>query len=202
MISQEIEIFVSEIRTFIRDFKIKELMEDTGNRIEIVLPKKKLLGFLWPGTKTIKQINELDGIITGSRALSLYRINGEPLIKRKPKDWDYLLDKRNFMRFCGLNNLTDLKYEHDRITINHITGHYAYNAGYGSYDPRYLFRHDFDIIAKEQLPTYIQVGEFKVATLESIIDEKLKIIESSKYEQSKHLKDCIQIMTKLEAYGK
>lgn len=199
---KEVQLFVSEIRTFIRDFKIKELMEDTGNRIELVLPKKKLLGFLWPGSKTINQLNQLDGIITGSRAISLYRINGEPIIARRPKDWDYLLDRRNFMKFCGLNNLTDLKYEHDRITLNLITGHYAYNAGYGSYDPRYFFRHDFDVIAKEQLPTFIEIGEFKVATLESIIDEKLKIIETNGYNSDKHLKDCIQIMTKLEAYGK
>lgn len=121
MIEEEVKLFVSEIRTFIRDFKIKELMEDTGNRIEIVTPKKRLLEFLWPGTKYIKQLNGLDGIITGSRALSLYRINGESIIKRKPKDWDYLLDKRNFMKFCGLNNLTDLKYEHVRCYSQRTT---------------------------------------------------------------------------------
>jgi hypothetical protein len=201
MLKEEVDLFLSEVRTFMRDFKIKEVMEQTGNNIKIVEPKKSLFSFLWKGNKTKDQLNELGGILTGSRALSLYRFNGEPIISRKPQDWDYLLDKRSFMKFCGLNNLTNLKYEHDRITLNLVTGIYTYNAGYGTYDPRYLFRYDFDIIAKEQMPIYFQVGSYKVSTLESIIEEKIKMIEREG-RSGKHLTDLIQIMSKIEAYGK
>lgn len=202
MDKKEVKLFISEIRTFLRDFKIQEVMQETGNQFQILEPKKSFWSFLWRGNKTKEQLNSLGGIVTGSRALSMYRFNGEPIITRKSRDWDYLLDKRSFMKFCGLNNLTDLKYEHDRITLNLTTGYYIFDAGYGSHDPRYLFRHDFDIIAKEQMPLHIQVGEYRVATLESIIEEKLKIIENDKWEAGKHLSDCIQIMSKLEAYAK
>lgn len=202
MKKKDVELLVSEIRTFLRDFKIQEVMQEKQNKIEIVTPKKSIFSFLYKGLRKQKQLDQLGAIVTGSRALSMYRINGESLITRKPDDWDYLLDKKSFLKFCGLNNLTNIKYGQDRITVNFTSGVYVGDYGYGSPDPQYIFKHEFDIISKEKLPISIRVNNFNVATLESILHEKLEIIESNGYTSGKHLQDCIQVMTKLEAYGK
>lgn len=206
MIKEEAENAIADIRTFMRDFKIKEIMEITGNKFEIITPKRSVFSFLWKGNRTINQLSDFGGIVTGSRALSMYHINGQPILNRKPQDWDFLIDKKNFMKFCGINNLKNIKYENNRVRINLTSGLYIFNAGYHSDNPVYLFRHDFDIVAKENMPIYTQIGKYKVATIESIIEEKLKIVEEhlKNYNNtsSKHIDDCIQIMTKLEAYGK
>lgn len=201
MKSKEKKMMLADIKAFMRDFKLNELMQNTGNKIEVVAPKKRLLSFLWPGNKKIKQLNSLGAVITGSRALTLFRINGEPLLDRKVRDWDFLLDRKNFLRFCGLNSLTNLQYGIDRITVNLTTGMYVFDTGYHTSEPRYLFRHDFDIISKEDLPLFYEIDGFRVSTLEHIFQEKIKLIEDD-IDSEKHLRDCIQIMTKLEAFSK
>jgi hypothetical protein len=75
-----------------------------------------------------------------------------------------------------------------------------------SRDPKFLFKHDIDLIAKDKLPEYFQVGKYKIATLESILHEKLNYIEDSiklnKNISIKHIEDCNSIISKIHAYAK
>jgi len=66
----------------------------------------------------------------------------------------------------------------------------------------------FYIKLKDTLPDFIQVGKYKIATLESILSEKLNLIEScmkSGYTisiENKHILDCNSIVSKIQAYAK
>lgn len=206
MTKEQVEEFISETRIFLRDFKMKEVLENHSNQFQVIRPKRGLFSFLYKGWRTIDEIGKLGGIITGSTALSLYRFNGNPLISRKPQDWDIMLSRDSFLKFCGLNNLNDFYYDKDRISIHLDKGIYIGDYGYHSRDPKFLFKHDIDLIAKDKLPEYFQVGEYKIATLESILHEKLNYIEDSiKLNRNisiKHIEDCNSIISKIHAYSK
>ena len=202
MTDDQITDFISETRTFLRDFKIKELLDLKSNEFKILKPKRGIFSFLYKGWRKIDELSELGGIITGSTALSLYRFNGQPLINRKTNDWDILLSKENFLKFCGLNNLSNFYYDKDRIMINLSSGIFVGNYGYHETYPHYILKHDIDLIAKSKLPEYVKVGQYRIATLEHIIHEKLDMIEKNKRGQAKHIEDCNLIITKLHAYAK
>jgi len=162
-----IKEIISESRIFLRDLKIRDILENR-NQFKITQPKRGLFSFLYRGWKTIDEVSKLGGIISGSRALSLYRINGSPIINRKPNDWDILLSRDSFLKFCGLNNLSDFYYNKDTISIQLKSGIYV-GRDYWDEKRNYIFKHDIDLIAVDELPEYIQIGKYKVATLESIL---------------------------------
>jgi len=196
------EEFISETRIFLRDFKMKEVLENHSNEFQIDRPKRGLFSFLYKGWKTIDQLSDLGGIITGSTALSLYKFNNRPLLNRKPQDWDIMLNRDNFLKFCGLNNLNKFYYDKDRITIHLERGIWVGNYGYTTSEPHYIFKHDIDLIAKDKMPEFFQVGKYKIATLESILNEKLLFIEQENYIDEKHIEDCNSIISKIHAYSK
>jgi hypothetical protein len=203
---EQVEEFISETRTFLRDFKMKEILENHSNEFHIERPKKGLFSFLYKGWRTIDELSSLGGIITGSTALCLYRFNGKPLISRSAQDWDIMLSRDNFLKFCGLNNLNNFYYDKDRISIVLKRGIWVGNYGYIDGKPHYIFNHDIDIIAKDKLPEYFQIGKYKIASLESILHEKLNFIEDSlKLHRNisiKHIEDCNSIISKIHAYSK
>ena len=125
-----------------------------------------------------------------------------PLLNRKPQDWDIMLNRDNFLKFCGLNNLNKFYYDKERITIHLERGIWVGNYGYTSSEPLYIFKHDIDLIAKDKMPEFFQVGKYKIATLESILNEKLLFIEQENYIDEKHIEDCNSIISKIHAYSK
>jgi hypothetical protein len=198
---------ISESRIHLRDLKIRGILEDK-NKLKVVPPKRGIFSFLYRGWKTIDEVSKLGGIISGSTALSLYRIGGSPIINRKPNDWDILMSRNSLLKFCGLNNLSDFYYDKDRISIELKRGIYIGNYGYWP-DIRheYIFKHDIDLIGTDELPDYIQVGKYKIATLESILEDKIRRIEEGEgrtshfNDDNKHATDCKSIISKIHAYS-
>ena len=195
----EIKEFLAETKSELRDFKLSEMVGDSENKITLKNPKKGFFSFLYKGWDLIDDLNEMGGILTGSTALSFYRFNGEPLLGRNPQDWDYLLDRETFLKFCGRNNISNFKYSTSRIMVNIKTGVNMGSDGYGG-DDKFLFKHEIDIVAQDYKPSYIEIGKYKVATLESIIQGKLDLIEISG--DRKHIEDCNYIISKLYSHKK
>ncbi len=203
MNTDQVYNFISETKIFLRDFKTSELINDSSNEFKIVLPKKEFLSFLYKGWKTIDELSKMGGIITGSKAIELYRFNDQKIIHRTTDDWDILISRDNFLKFCGENNLSKFYYDKDRISIDIKRGIYLGTDGYGV--ENYIFKHDIDIIGTDSLPTYKSIGKYKIASLESIISEKLSLIEDNirnKVVSTKHIEDCNLIISKINAYKK
>jgi len=193
----EVKEFLAETKSEFRDFKLSEMVVDSKNKITLKTPKKGFFSFLHKGWGLIDDLNEMGGILTGSTALSFYRFNGEPLLGRTPQDWDYLLDRETFLKFCGKNNISNFKYSTGRIMILKLEIINMGSDGYGG-DDRFLFKHEIDIVAQDYKPSYIEIGKYKVATLESIIQGKLDLIELSG--DKKHIEDCNYIISKLHSH--
>lgn len=190
---------IAEIKSTIRDIKMKSVLDQDFNKnFEIDIPK---FNPLYKGNKYVKQLNSLGGILTGSRALSFYRINNHPIINRKPDDWDYILDKKSFLSFCSINNIGDYKHKEDGgMTTNFKTG---IRTGY-SYDgdeKTYIFKHLIDIFTSDDITSYIEYRGWKIATLSEILESKLKLIERN-IDSEKHKYDCNLIIAKISTHLK
>lgn len=207
--------FINESKRFLLDYKLNRIDGKYNITIDNPLPtsywfsKKKRL---------LKQLYALDGVLTGSSALSLYRLNGKPIFGRKPNDFDILLSKSNFYKFCGMNNFTDIKHGQDVISLDLKKGYRLFTTGYGrGNEDGIKFGYDIDIIGKDELPPFVIVNGVRVSTLESVIEFKLDMI-LSKYPElngsrpsvpypinrseycEKHVKDINNVMSKIEAY--
>lgn len=144
---------------------------------------------------------DLGGIITGSRALKFYHYNGAPLLDRSCDDWDIIIPKGSLMQFCTMNKIFNVNFNQEVIRVNFNTGMFT---GYNSYSDsaEYIFKHEFDILAKEKLPEFNQIGIYRIAKLETILDEKIKLIKESSCKSirqfdTKHFMDCNEVMMKV-----
>ena len=157
----------------------------------------------------IEQIKSLDGVLTGSAALSMYRINGVKIFKRYPNDLDFLVSRDSFMKFCGMNSFTRVTYTNTVVSLDFFTGRDRGNDSYGNHRG-YYFHTDFDVIGTDEEVGYEVVGDLKVAKLMDIINYKLHLIDnfmvSAKYydrdaenEAKKHINDLFMIVTTIAA---
>lgn len=155
----------------------------------------------------IKQMKELDGVLTGSAALSMYRINGVQIFKRYPNDLDFMVSRDNFMKFCGMNDFTNVKYTNQVVSIDFYTGKDRGEDSYG-YHRGYYFYTDFDVIGTDDEIKYEMVGDLKVAKLMDIINYKLYLIDKymmditnrdAEREVKKHINDLFMIVTTISA---
>jgi hypothetical protein len=204
----QVQNFLNDMTSTMRNLKLSSLL---GNSlINTETPKKPFWSFLKSRSyERVRELNEMGGIITGSRALKYYKINGVPLLKRKAKDWDIILNRSAFFKFCSDNSLSKLMYEKGFIQVDFNSGIFLGTDSYNS--ERWLLRKDFDIISKDETDDiYIEIDGYKISTLESIINEKMSFIQndlggwikSANYEDTtngKHLSDCVEIMVKLTA---
>jgi hypothetical protein len=155
----------------------------------------------------IKQMKELDGVLTGSAALSMYRINGVQIFKRYPNDLDFMVSRDNFMKFCGMNDFTNVKYTNQVVSLDFYTGKDRGEDSYG-YHRGYRFYTDFDVIGTDDEIKYEMVGDLKVAKLMDIINYKLYLIDKymmditnrdAEREVKKHINDLFMIVTIISA---
>ena len=157
--------------------------------------------------KYIEQMKELDAVLTGSAALSMYRINGVQIFKRYPNDLDFMISRDNFMKFCGMNNFTNVKYTNQVVSLDFYTGKDRGEDSYGNHRG-YYFHTDFDVIGTDEEVDYEVVGDLKVAKLMDIINYKLHLIDKymkditnrdAESESKKHIHDLFLIVTTIAA---
>jgi hypothetical protein len=157
--------------------------------------------------KYIAQMKELDGVLTGSAALSMYRINGVKIFKRDPNDLDFMVSRDNFMKFCGMNDFTNVKYTNQVVSLDFYTGKDRGSDSYGGHRGYYFYT-DFDVIGTDEEVDYELVGDLKVAKLLDIINYKLHLIDkymkditnrNAEREAKKHVSDLFMIVTTISA---
>lgn len=207
---------LNDIKRYLRDIKFSILLDDGKGQITLKNDLEEFNGkvpFFFGKSiqkkrnKYIEQIKNLDGVLTGSAALSMYRINGVPIFNRYPNDLDFMVSRDNFMKFCGLNSFSDVSYTNTVVSLDFHTGEDRGCDSYGSHKG-YYFHTDFDVIGTDEEVEYEVVGDLKVAKLMDIINHKLNLIDKyinrdvraiTEKEMSKHLDDLFSIVTTITA---
>jgi hypothetical protein len=190
MSTRDKEKFTREVEAFIRDIKLNSILDDN---LSIVKHKKTLFNFFWKGWKVIDELYNIGGTITGSTALSMYRYKGHPIINRKPNDFDFILNKENFRRFCGLKNISDIEIRGGNMRLSLKTGIIFYS----NYGDTNIFNHDIDCITDDNFDRFKEYNGIKIANLDYIIEQKLKLFNSGG-ELEKNFKDLHMIMSRFK----
>lgn len=197
---------MEESTSFIRDMKLDSILLNSSN-VKTRSEKGKF-SFLY-NYKKINELCKLGGIIIGSRALKFYNIKNIPLISREVKDWDILISKNSFDKFC--NNNLPKKVDMPIYKLGTIDWEKCKNVSNLTLSVGTLFKQNINIFISDKLPDYIECGNYKISSLESIMEHKINIIRDNirylKYNSKNefrnkvedHINDFIEVMYKMKA---
>lgn len=170
----------NDIKKNIRDIQIS-LIDETC-KIDLIPERRynRKYRILMPNRKLIKSIIEIGGVLTGSRALKCYSINGVSMLDRKMADWDFMLDRKSAFKIASDHNI--------RIGIsdNYISVNKERWWVYPAYTESYQYCPvNVHIIISDDIPKYKEKNGIKFTTPSYIISEKIKLIETNDYYNGK-----------------
>ncbi len=120
--------------------------------------------------KIIKFLFEIGAVLTGSRALDCYRINNKRIFNRKPKDWDFILTKKQFFKLCDKYKIYDFDIDRSSYFLNKSFA--TFSDGYGV--DSYLFPCLIQIIIKDD-EGYEEFNGMRFSKLENLINSKISL---------------------------
>jgi len=188
--------FSADMTSLIRDLRLHSVADD--RLITCHPPSRGLLSFLYRGHRMIDKLSDMGGIVTGSRALSMYRVAGRPVIDRKPADWDVVLDRQSFYRFCAD---TGAKFDYLKDNMLRVGIKAGYCLGRSIYGDTWVMDHDIDVFCRDSMPPFITCGCFRVATLDSVMAEKVRMINDGEDREDKHIRDCMSVLSVVRGYA-
>lgn len=134
--------------------------------------------------KMIKDFISRGCILTGSRALKCYNINGRQILNRNPRDWDFIVTKDQFLNICRDYKIYDFDISENKHYLN--KSFLTFYGDYGS-ENSHLFPCLIELIIKDEEEQFILKDGIKFALLQDIIESKLDMINDKKLHY--HIKD-------------
>jgi len=197
---------LGEIKSYIRDIKMNLLMSSGYKITHDISKQSDGLQFLRRNNKLIRYTKSLGGVLTGSRALKCYKINNTPILERQTKDWDFIITREMAFKICNKFN----------IEYNLVDTVLSIRSSFISWDSVYsgttrIMPQDVQLIIRDELPEFKQIGKTKLAELSYILNQKVDIIEeynksiysrlrnSEYYSIEKHKNDLIDVVIKFNA---
>ena len=195
----------NEMKTFVRDLNLNLLTNK--HKIEIDVSKRyndKVRWFM-PSRKLINHIIESGGVLTGSRALRCFKINGKSILDRRTKDWDFIVTQEMAFKICDKFDIGIIPGVDKVISVSNqrYWRHPDYSEAYR------VGPVDVQLIIKDELPEYESVDGVNISPLQYIINEKMKLIDElgdkvinsssiseERKELGKHLDDMTQTIIK------
>jgi len=195
----------NEMKSFVRDLSLNLLTNN--HKIEIDSSKRYNNKIRWfmPSRKLINHIIESGGVLTGSRALRCYKINGKSILDRRTKDWDFIVTQDMAFKICDNFDIGIIPGVDKVISVS--------NQRYWRH-PDYFEAYrvgpvDVQLIIKDELPEYETVNGVNISSLQYIVNEKMKLIDElgekvinsssiseERKELGKHLDDMTQVIIK------
>lgn len=137
----------------------------------------------------IKDLCKRGFLLTGSRALNCYKINDRNLLNRRPKDWDFICTKQQFLTLCK-----DYKIYNFSLTENQYLLDKSFATFYSGYgENSYWFPCLIQLIIKDEEVGYLEKDGIRFACLEEIIGNKVSMYKNN----SKHHDDINNIIVNL-----
>lgn len=161
---------------FVRDLNLEIISNDVQVEFDINRRYKWTQRFK-PNWKLIKYATENGAILTGSRALSCYTVDGKRILDRKLRDFDFIITRSMAIQFC---NEFNFKYDITKDFIE-VRGHYwDSHSVYGTYTRYIPCDVHFIIVDDIDMPEYNEKNGVKIATISYIINNKLNMLRELK----------------------
>jgi hypothetical protein len=199
---------LSEMKSFVRDLNLNLITNST--KIEIDPSKRYCDKIRWfmPNRKLITSIIEEGGVLTGSRSLRCYKVNGEHILDRRTKDWDFVVTQDIAFKICAQYNIDIIPGIDKVISIKNQRAwrHPAYSESYR------VGPVDVQMIIKEELPEFQEINGIRFSSLSYVLNEKVKMIDelyslsqnsssvsNERKEIGKHLEDMTRLIIKFNS---
>ena len=198
----------AEMKSFVRDLNLNLITN--SNKIEIDPSKRYCDKIRWfmPNRKLISSIIKAGGVLTGSRSLRCYKVNGEHILDRKTKDWDFVVTQDIAFKICAQYNIDTIPGIDKVISVKNQRAwrHPAYSDSYR------VGPVDVQMIIKEELPEFQEVNGIRFSSLSYVLNEKVKMIDElyslsqnsssiseERKEIGKHLEDMTRLIIKFNS---
>jgi hypothetical protein len=175
------------LKSYVRDINLNMITGGYNVQYDTSKSRSKFQ-FLKLNYKLIKYVTNLGGVLTGSRALKCCTINDNPMLDRRPDDFDFLITKKMAFQICD-----HFKFSYN-LTDTVISIKKQIWTSYPDYSDDIIRRGAVDVhlIIVDELPEFIEQNGIRITPFTYVINEKLKMIEDSstnKYERQKHAED-------------
>ena len=193
---------ITEIKTFVRDINLTLL--SSSKKVDIDISKRycdKIRLFM-PNRKLIKYVTEIGGVLTGSRALRCFKIDGKQMFDRRSKDWDFVVTTEMAFNICNKFDISIIPGVDKVISIKgqRHWRHPAYSDAYR------VGPVDVQLIIKDELPGYKEIKGVRIANFGYTIAQKSIMIDEMIEEKggswrvgdelNKHIEDMTQLIIK------
>lgn len=147
--------------------------------------------FLIKKRRIINYLFDNGAVLTGSRALKCYRINGKKLFNRRPSDWDFLITREQFIKLCEEYKIYDFNLEENKYYLDKSFAVFKDRWSVSIWFPCFI-----QLILVDELTNFIEKDNKRFSTLSNIIDNKIDLVENANDSLSskKHQKDLNNIL--------
>lgn len=204
---------LDDIKSYMRDINLEILTNCPDIKVDISKRYYNKFRLFYPSRKLIKYVTNIGGVLTGSRAIRCYTINGKPILDRKVNDWDFIITLDMAFKICDQMKIEQIPQVNDVISINNqrMWRHPDYSDSYR------VGPVDVHLIIRDELPVFKQINRVRITNFNYSISQKLNLISeiqnklqnktnslpcelSEQY--SKHISDLKQMIIKFNILKK
>jgi len=139
--------------------------------------------FLNRKRKMVLDIFKLGGVLIGSRALVLYKVNGVKVLNRDPDDWDFIMTREQFLLLCKKYEIYNVDLNSTEYHLQKSMAHFSDGYGHDSH----VFKCLVHIIIKDELPEFTEINGKRYASFDSIVSAKIDLVSDFKTnDRAKH----------------
>ena len=164
---------LGELKGYIRDINLNMISNEYDIKLDVSKRYNTRLRFRMPSRKLIKYVTKIGGVLTGSRALRCYSINGKQMLDRKSSDWDFIITQDMAFKICDKFDISGVYSDGDVITIRNQRWHVhpAYSDSYR------VGPVDVHLMVRSEMPEYNEKRGVRIAAFNYTMNEKVKMID-------------------------
>jgi hypothetical protein len=203
--------YLNEIKSYLRDINLEILMNNQDVKIDISKRYYNKFRLFYPSRKLIKYVTNIGGVLTGSRAIRCYTIQGKPILERRVNDWDFIVTLDMAFKICADMGIEQIPQIGGVISIKNQRRyvHPSYSDSYR------IGPVDVQLIVKDELPDYTEIEGVRIANFGYSVSQKIGILNnlqtnisnqktsmfnnSSQKEYDKHIADLKEVIIKFNS---
>lgn len=200
--------YLDEIKAYLRDINLDILTNCPEVNIDISRRYVNRFRIFYPNRRLINFVTNTGGVLTGSRAIRCYTIEGKSILDRKSKDWDFIITLDMAFKICDKMNINEIPKVGETISIRdqRMWRHPDYSDSYR------VGPVDVQLIVVDDLPDYTEINGVRIASFGYTVTQKIKLtsdligkLKSSNtgkelsVEYDKHLSDLKEIIIKFNS---
>jgi hypothetical protein len=161
--------YLNELKAYLRDINLEILMESPDVKIDISKRYYNRFRLFYPSRKLIKYVTNIGGVLTGSRAIRCYTIEGKPILERRVNDWDFIVTLNMAFKICADMGIDKIPQVGGVISVKNQRRWAQPNYS----DSYRVGPVDVQLIVTEELPDYTEIDGVRIANFGYSVSQKI-----------------------------